>query len=563
MKKIVGIESLPYEEAIGRDYKYYEKIDTKNKKRAMEMYGKQMPSYTDNFKYAYVSDNHNFSENNIGNLKSDSNTESEFDITQYHKCNENLYWEGCYDSDNYYKKFVTKESNAHPAKISFKLTNRILKHLENLGLLKKGMTVLDFMAGSFRISLMASLKGYNSIGIELEPHFIKMGEDNKKRAELVAGRKLSMQIIQGDSRQLSTILNKESVGIISPPYGLGEGIGHSGQPTQVVKDLNLEVRYGSSDGNIGNLPYKEIIGVVSPPYQDTINSKNELQEIQARYERVKKEGNNKLAERLKRIIDGAEVGSNWKQNMKYSQNSDNIGNLRNKKLVGITSPPYAHDSVVSPTNKSALVKDKFNNIPYSDETIDFESRRDKKSGRFLPHPFKNIGRLKDNIIGITSPPYAGQLTDEGGNQQINQVKNRPHPYTKDKEDRTQIGNFTRNEWGNLNNQQPSYLSEMMKVYQEAYKSGMSVLCTITKNPTRNKKLRRLDLNTAFLLEKSGWKIIDYHRAILFKTAEQKTLFGETQKVYKGRLSFFKLLSLKRGNVASNFEDIIIAVRKKN
>ena len=171
--------------------------------------------------------------------------------------------------------------------------------------------------------------------------------------------------------------------------------------------------------------------------------------------------------------------------------------------------------------------------------------------------------MKDNIIGITSPPYAGQLTDEVGNQQINQVKNRPHPYTKDKEDRTQIGNFTRNEWGNLNNQQPSYLSEMMKVYQEAYKSGMSVLCTITKNPTRNKKLRRLDLNTAFLLEKSGWKIIDYHRAILFKTAEQKTLFGETQKVYKGRLSFFKLLSLKRGNVASNFEDIIIAVRKKN
>ena len=41
---------------------------------------------------------------------------------------------------------------------------------------------------------------------------------------------------------------------------------------------------------------------------------------------------------------------------------------------------------------------------------------------------------KSQIVGITSPPYAGQLTDKGGNQEINQVKNRPHPYTKNKED---------------------------------------------------------------------------------------------------------------------------------
>lgn len=59
----------------------------------------------------------------------------------------------------------------------------------------------------------------------------------------------------------------------------------------------------------------------------------------------------------------------------------------------------------------------------------------------------------------------------------------------------------------------------------------------------------------------GFKIVDYHRAILFKTIEQHTLAGETKKEHKGRLSFFKLLSLKKGNVASNFEDIIIAIRK--
>jgi hypothetical protein len=51
------ITSPPYGEAIGRDAEYYEKIDTANKKRAIEMYGKQLPSYADN------------NPDNIGNLR--------------------------------------------------------------------------------------------------------------------------------------------------------------------------------------------------------------------------------------------------------------------------------------------------------------------------------------------------------------------------------------------------------------------------------------------------------------------------------------------------------------
>ena len=61
---------------------------------------------------------------------------------------------------------------------------------------------------SGRIPLMASIRGYKSIGVELEPHFTKMCEDNKRFAENKIGRKLDMTTIQGDSRQLSKILNK-------------------------------------------------------------------------------------------------------------------------------------------------------------------------------------------------------------------------------------------------------------------------------------------------------------------------------------------------------------------
>ena len=40
-----------------------------------------------------------------------------------------------------------------------------------------------------------------------------------------------------------------------------------------------------------------------------------------------------------------------------------------------------------------------------------------------------------------------------------------------------------------------------------------------------------------------------------------TLKGGIRKEVKGRLSFFKRLSVSKGNVAADYEDIIIAVRK--
>src|SRR3990167_3695754 len=137
--------------------------------------------------------------------------ELDFDITKYHKCLSGLYWHGCYEGDGYFKQYFEPGTYAHPAKISPLLADRIFKHLEKLELLKEGMTVLDFMAGSGRIPLMASLRGYKGMGVELEPHFVKMCNDNKKFAENKIGRKLDMEIVQGDSRNLSKLLSKSDV----------------------------------------------------------------------------------------------------------------------------------------------------------------------------------------------------------------------------------------------------------------------------------------------------------------------------------------------------------------
>ena len=62
------------------------------------------------------------------------------------------------------------------------------------------------------------------------------------------------------------------------------------------------------------------------------------------------------------------------------------------------------------------------------------------------------------------------------------------------------------------------------------------------------------------IDEVGYRIIDYHRAVLFKIAKNATLDGSKEaQSYKGRLSFFKRLSLQNGNVASQWEDILIAV----
>ena len=95
------------------------------------------------------------------------------------ECKEELEWTGLYHSDSKYKRYLDPKTYAHPAKMSMDLCNKIFQHLEHLGLLKKDDVVVDFMSGTGRTNVIASINGYRSIGVELESHFIDMEKDNK------------------------------------------------------------------------------------------------------------------------------------------------------------------------------------------------------------------------------------------------------------------------------------------------------------------------------------------------------------------------------------------------
>jgi len=328
------------------------------------------------------------------------------------KSPDKLYWFDCYDSDARFKKYVTKESFSHPAKASFGLLTKILDHLEFLGLLTPNQVIVDFMAGTGRVNLMAAMRGYRTVSIELEKHFVDMIRGNKTHAEQVIGRKLDWDIIEEDSRNLSKLLNESGVGIVSPPY------------TNTTH---------SSDNNFV-APHDSTYLMITQKYN--------------------------------------------------SENPSQIANLPDKPLVSITSPAYG--------NRLA------DNDPRTHMDSDGKYRRPNTA-------------------------YGG--------------------------DASNIGNSTGE----------TYLGAVEKCYLEAHRCGISPLVLITKNPTRGGKLRDLCGDTARILEKIGYKIVDYHRAVLWKEVKDQTLDGDVASDYKGRLSFFKRMSLERGNVAAKWEDIIFAV----
>ncbi len=189
-------------------------------------------------------------------------------LTKY-SCDSPLNWHDCYDKDSRYTKYFTPESNAHPAKMSWGLADRIFKHLKQLNLLKEDSTIIDFMAGTGRTNIMATLHGHKSIAIELEPHFCKMIQDNKTQLEKVKMKDCDIEIIQADARTMGEILKDGGIGVVSPPYGIdakfGGGIDwqKAGRPDRLKSsEVRRNVQgcnpqgYGQNPKNIGNLPDK-------------------------------------------------------------------------------------------------------------------------------------------------------------------------------------------------------------------------------------------------------------------------------------------------------------------
>lgn len=190
-------------------------------------------------------------------------------------------WFGAYAP--YPKDLVVPESFTHPAKLPPSLMFRILSRLEELGL-KRGGKILDPFAGIGGTLLCGGLLGYGTFGMELEPKFVSLTEQNIAKNK----HKFKFQpvIKQGDSRKdlLSTFGGERFAAVVGSPDFAGTGtkenaiVGRNKQavarnrPPEVNRTKGGEyrkVKQGISPGQMANLPEGDFQAVISsPPYAD-------------------------------------------------------------------------------------------------------------------------------------------------------------------------------------------------------------------------------------------------------------------------------------------------------
>jgi len=251
------------------------------------------------------------------------------------------------------------------------------------------------------------------------------------------------------------------------------------------------------------------------------------------------------ARKLPELLGGWDF---WQQN----------GDALSENTVSILSPPYSEsisgDSV-------EYTKERIRQGKYKGKRPDVWTSEGNKAGSTFGdgygHTPGQIGAMKDTVA-ITSPPY--EQSEGRTSSPFGGVNGMPEGYWDGTHGIRHKGDGYGQSEGQLANE-GSYLDAMRQVYA-AIAQVSNVCCLVLKNPTRNGKLRRLDLDTIRICQETGWTLHCQHQSVLFEELETADMFsGESVKQPKGRLSFFKRLSYKKGSPVADHEDVLIFTRE--
>jgi DNA modification methylase len=228
-----------------------------------------------------------------------------------------------------YKSIMPHEAVAHPAKFNVHLVEFLIDKYT-----KPGDIVLDPMAGTGILGVIAALRGRNAVQVEIEPRFYEWMEKARLNVENTPtlGRKGKIINILGDARRLSELLSQNVNTIItSPSYAdslthehdelketklvLRKSGENKGKPIALGRS-QVHTIYSTSSNNIGNLPLGNIDAIItSPPYAETISHRS------GGPVRVRKVGSSTITAR------------------QYSKSESNIGNL---PLGNVEATTYPH-----------------------------------------------------------------------------------------------------------------------------------------------------------------------------------------------------------------------------
>ena len=177
-----------------------------------------------------------------------------------------------------YRAIMPEEAVRHPAKFNTNLVEFLIKTYT-----KPGDVILDCMAGTGILGVIAALHGRHAIQVEIEEKFFRWMEKARENVEKLSTLMPKGKIINicGDARRLSELLSQVDTIITSPPYSetlsvgagggskknaLGVGITSDGKP----QAQGAPIPYSMNPDNIGNLPLGNIDTIItSPPFGDT------------------------------------------------------------------------------------------------------------------------------------------------------------------------------------------------------------------------------------------------------------------------------------------------------
>jgi hypothetical protein len=333
---------------------------------------------------------------------------------------------------------------------------------------------------------MSAINGRNGVGVELEERFMAWANENVNRVSR-RFKKVKVQMIQGDSRNLPKLLNVP------------------------IDDIIFFPAYS----NIANSKSKR--GILSPYMQGLIS---QLSGIPVRA----------FAHDYDMLVKAMTIAS-AKIPFKYSDSPDNIGNMKHgnlksllaKKASGkvsavITSPPYgdmnitAYDNTQMTTYFTNMLKEKgfitFDGKMYSEKEwralnhgrIDGRTMRGLKKGKsgYSSEQSKPVGAV------ITSPPYMQQLSQSRSGT----------PGTGTTEfiyARKSLGAMPENPQ-QIGDMKPStYLEAMLDVYAgclTVLKPGGKMV-VVVKDFMKNKKVVYLHEETIQLCQFIGFKYVDH------------------------------------------------------
>lgn len=356
----------------------------------------------------------------------------------------NKYWH-----DTYFTKRSVKD---HQAKGNCRFVYLCIEELERLGWINPGDLVFDPMCGIGSFLVVAALKGYPGVGIELEERFCRdmLGYDEHididASDDLFAGF-VNKQHVEGNIEKFHRLTSVvPSVGRIA----IINGDARSAHELLPVNNLRLNSR-------------GKVWVVNSPPYGNRLSDVTQTA--------------------------GSHDGRDWAEleeesngRRQYSNDSDNIGTNR---IVTISSPPYSGTTEIGGRAKNGRL---------AEVSLEKQDR------------YHNDNIARNRLAIVSSPPYS--RTTEHDGKQIDHL-----PEGKVGGHRGFV--YSNRENIALLKIGP-YDTEMLKVYKSLYKTlGVgSPVVLLTRNFIQKGKIVLLDELTIKLMEQAGFTHMFTKRAEL-------------------------------------------------